>query len=49
VGAVVGGLDVLVHQAALQVFLMTGKAVPVSVLARRRRTRPSRPGARVAG
>jgi len=31
-GAVVGGLDVLVHQAALQVFLMTGKAVPVSVL-----------------
>jgi shikimate dehydrogenase len=31
-GAVVGGLDVLVHQAALQVFLMTGKSVPVSVL-----------------
>lgn len=31
-GAVVGGLDVLVHQAALQVFLMTGKAVPIAVL-----------------
>jgi shikimate dehydrogenase len=31
-GAVVDGLDVLAHQAALQVFLMTGKAVPVMVL-----------------
>jgi shikimate dehydrogenase len=31
-GAVVGGLDLLVHQAALQVFLMTGKRVPISVL-----------------
>jgi len=39
-GAVVGGLDVLVHQAALQVFLMTGKAVPVATPANAR----SRPG-----
>jgi shikimate dehydrogenase len=31
-GAVVGGLDVLVHQAVLQVFLMTGKGVPLTVL-----------------
>jgi shikimate dehydrogenase len=31
-GAVVGGLDVLVHQAGLQVLLMTGRAVPVTVL-----------------
>ena len=31
-GAVVGGLDVLVHQAVLQVFLMTGMPVPVTVL-----------------
>jgi shikimate dehydrogenase len=31
-GAVVGGLDVLVHQAGLQVLLMTGEAVPVTVL-----------------
>lgn len=31
-GAVVGGLDVLVHQAGLQVLLMTGGAVPVTVL-----------------
>jgi shikimate dehydrogenase len=31
-GAVVGGLDVLVHQAVLQVLLMTGKDVPLSVL-----------------
>jgi shikimate dehydrogenase len=31
-GAVVGGLDVLVHQARLQVLLMTGGAVPVTVL-----------------
>ena len=31
-GAVVGGLDVLVHQAVLQVFLMTGKSVPLAVL-----------------
>jgi shikimate dehydrogenase len=31
-GTVVGGLDLLVHQAALQVFAMTGKAVPVVVL-----------------
>jgi shikimate dehydrogenase len=31
-GAVVGGLDVLVHQARLQVLLMTGGAVPVAVL-----------------
>lgn len=31
-GVVVGGLDVLVHQAVLQVHLMTGKQVPVGVL-----------------
>jgi shikimate dehydrogenase len=31
-GAVVGGLDVLVHQAVLQVLLMTGKEVPTAVL-----------------
>jgi shikimate dehydrogenase len=31
-GAVVGGLDVLVHQAVLQVLLMTGSAVPLTVL-----------------
>jgi shikimate dehydrogenase len=31
-GAVVGGLDVLVHQAGLQVLLMTGGAVPVTLL-----------------
>ena len=31
-GAVVGGLDVLAHQAGLQVLLMTGRAVPVTVL-----------------
>ena len=31
-GAVVGGLDVLVHQAGLQVLLMTGGAVPITVL-----------------
>ena len=31
-GTVVDGLDVLVHQAGLQVLLMTGKAVPVTVL-----------------
>jgi shikimate dehydrogenase len=31
-GSVVDGLDVLVHQAVLQVRLMTGKDVPVSVL-----------------
>jgi shikimate dehydrogenase len=31
-GAVVGGLDVLVHQAVVQLFLMTGKAVPLTVL-----------------
>ena len=31
-GAVVGGLDVLAHQAALQVRLMTGADVPVKVL-----------------
>jgi shikimate dehydrogenase len=33
-GPVVGGLDVLVHQAVLQVLLMTGRPVPVSVLRR---------------
>jgi shikimate dehydrogenase len=31
-GVVVGGLDVLVHQARLQVLLMTGGTVPVTVL-----------------
>lgn len=31
-GAVVGGLDVLVHQAVVQVSLMTGKDVPLTVL-----------------
>jgi shikimate dehydrogenase len=31
-GAVVGGLDVLVHQARLQVLLMTGMTVPITVL-----------------
>jgi shikimate dehydrogenase len=31
-GDVVGGLDVLVHQAVLQVSLMTGQAVPLTVL-----------------
>jgi shikimate dehydrogenase len=31
-GAVVNGFDVLVHQAVLQVLLMTGKEVPVAVL-----------------
>jgi shikimate dehydrogenase len=31
-GVVVGGLDVLVHQAVLQVFLMTGRQVPVGLL-----------------
>jgi shikimate dehydrogenase len=31
-GAVVGGLDVLVHQAVVQLLLMTGKAVPLTVL-----------------
>jgi shikimate dehydrogenase len=31
-GAVVNGFDVLVHQAVLQVLLMTGKDVPVAVL-----------------
>jgi shikimate dehydrogenase len=31
-GRVVGGLDLLVHQAALQVRLMTGSDVPVAVL-----------------
>jgi shikimate dehydrogenase len=31
-GAVLGGLDLLVHQAVLQVELMTGRTVPVEVL-----------------
>lgn len=31
-GVVIGGLDLLVHQAALQVELMTGRTVPVQVL-----------------
>lgn len=31
-GRVVGGLDVLIHQAALQVSAMTGRDVPVTVL-----------------
>lgn len=31
-GVVLGGLDLLVHQAVLQVELMTGSAVPVAVL-----------------
>jgi shikimate dehydrogenase len=31
-GTVVSGLDVLIHQAVLQVVLMTGRDVPVSVL-----------------
>ena len=31
-GTVLGGLDLLVHQAVLQVELMTGAAVPVGVL-----------------
>lgn len=31
-GDVVGGLDLLVHQAVLQVLLMTGRDVPVAVL-----------------
>jgi shikimate dehydrogenase len=31
-GTVVSGLDVLIHQAVLQVVLMTGREVPVSVL-----------------
>ena len=31
-GRVLGGLDLLVHQAVLQVELMTGRSVPVSVL-----------------
>jgi len=31
-GTVLGGLDLLVHQAALQVGLMTGAPVPVSIL-----------------
>ena len=33
-GTVLGGLDLLVHQAVLQVELMTGSAVPVDVLRR---------------
>jgi shikimate 5-dehydrogenase len=33
-GTVLGGLDLLVHQAVLQVELMTGAAVPVGVLRR---------------
>jgi shikimate dehydrogenase len=31
-GRVIGGLDLLVHQAALQVELMTGRPVPVAIL-----------------
>jgi shikimate dehydrogenase len=31
-GPVIGGLSLLVHQAALQVRLMTGRDVPVDVL-----------------
>jgi shikimate dehydrogenase len=31
-GTVLGGLDLLVHQAVLQVELMTGRSVPVHVL-----------------
>jgi shikimate dehydrogenase len=33
-GSVLGGLDLLVHQAVLQVELMTGSSVPVDVLRR---------------
>lgn len=33
-GTVVSGLDLLVHQAALQVLLMTGRPVPLAVLRR---------------
>jgi shikimate dehydrogenase len=44
-GTVLGGLDLLVHQAVLQVELMTGAAVPVEVLRRALTSRRSVGGA----